>query len=803
MDISIKEYITSLKSDRNACSISPINILKAISSGRSGAGIYLVEYGDKRTLGILKNSSYNEFEHCNTALDIARKNGVSVNIASILHSSRIDVEGSSQYFILYELAGDSMKPRMLNDMVQHEEFISESTVLSILRFMMEWKKSEEKILELTPIEAVKMELGYKYLDDKYNAAYRNIGVEKKWYMLQNKPYLLPNPCAFIEDSENWEEKLFPYRTSISHNDLHGGNIILNGELPMLIDFAEYKTDSNIFYDLLYLEFHLIFDYYMLDKPDSLVPWIEYCERLSSEPYDITIPSCKGAGIFRSILPVLRKSLSRYQDSRNTYYHMQIYLAGISVGLNVMRRSKDRNKQIAGFIYASYYMKSLLHMSDISLYIPDPDDCCKFDVSSSITSIESMSTQHINRDLKFIYKFAKMGKKVSDTQIDELLRPKRNRIILDTGNAIQPGVIDNHCTTGGYQYKSGRLESVTGIISMMPDLVTDNIDDYVQEIEIIVHTNPDFDCFSSVYVVQHLLLYGRLPKKIAVLVDYAEAADGGYMRIDSNLLFSPYNVASVIWKALSLNKSIPGEKFQEECLMRGVNLIKYCMDRLDEIKFGEISLYNYTLLSHALEFDAEFEVLKQDFGQYLLDKQNNNARQVLVSLPLKKKKGFQEVYGMFWEGIPACTLHKGWARSDYNSPDINGYTFTFIPLYEKCIYHKELGDVRVSRVIVSVKPDAEVHLKGLAEELEKRELDKEEALFGEKKNLWRSRGEKRYPDSWCTSENPWYDGRDRMFTIIDSPNEGSLLSIQEIKETVANYIFTFGTYSSFHGLINII
>jgi len=96
-----------------------------------------------------------------------------------------------------------------------------------------------------------------------------------------------------------------------------------------------------------------------------------------------------------------------------------------------------------------------------------------------------------------------------------------------------------------------------------------------------------------------------------------------------------------------------------------------------------------------------------------------------------------------------------------------------------------------RIIIAVKPDSPYHLKGLGKDIEILEQKKEKKLFKNdglekyfRRDYFTTNGKKyevpRFNDSWVTSSDPWYDGRDKDYTIVDAPRRGTYLTYQEIK-----------------------
>ena len=85
-------------------------------------------------------------------------------------------------------------------------------------------------------------------------------------------------------------------------------------------------------------------------------------------------------------------------------------------------------------------------------------------------------------------------------------PGPDRLYLDVGNDLRPGVIDHHQlhAYGG---------STTRLVFSNPDLVVGSIDarrDPSSPFTIVVHEAPDFDSVASAYLAVSLLTTGHYP-----------------------------------------------------------------------------------------------------------------------------------------------------------------------------------------------------------------------------------------------------------------------------------------------------
>ena len=77
----------------------------------------------------------------------------------------------------------------------------------------------------------------------------------------------------------------------------------------------------------------------------------------------------------------------------------------------------------------------------------------------------------------------------------------------------------------------------------------------------------------------------------------------------------------------------------------------------------------------------------------------------------------------------------------------------------------------------VEPDSGASLRGLAALLDRAESDRRRQVYGDDDP---ATGEHKPPRTGRDNAEPWYDGRARGFTIVDSPRSRTLLTAEEIE-----------------------
>src|SRR5262249_51371382 len=120
----------------------------------------------------------------------------------------------------------------------------------------------------------------------------------------------------------------------------------------------------------------------------------------------------------------------------------------------------------------------------------------------------------------------------------------------------------------------------------------------------------------------------------------------------------------------------------------------------------------------------------------------------------------------------CVFFKDWARSDTQRPS-DGKGFVAL-----CVFSTE-GPNRPRRAIISVAPDSDVCLRGLAALLEESESRRRREVYGVDDRVTDlTAGVPRVPRPGYANADPWYDGRGHEYTIVDAPRGGTMLTADE-------------------------
>lgn len=402
------------------------------------------------------------------------------------------------------------------------------------------------------------------------------------------------------------------------------------------------------------------------------------------------------------------------------------------------------------------------------------------------------------------------------------------IVLDVGNNLSKGIIDNH-------YENGLMQSALSLLRKRPDLWSHLLS--VKRINIIVHHNPDFDCIASVYYLMTSIVQseGKInlsdeianSRQIDIIEEYCTLNDRGCLLYHKDFNKVPHILIRFLNKCSYTANYLNQHELMTSQIYKGYELLQIFRNNINMMlwSLNKFSLHetntNPIRIFAPLDYEAyvndisdhfsnEIHALENDISLYQKALKNALAASDYIDyirVPLlsgDKSAGSKLVKAICFREYLECELHKDYARSD-------GFVFTFIPTKNpnatSCNQQITDCDIYVDRscrVIISVTEDSNLDLSRVAQYLEIAESRKEKyylslqeqsSLLDKKKlvtikngNLVKFKkraGIKRFEEEWCTNSDPWYDGRYNNFSIVDSPSCNSLLSIQEIYETMLN------------------
>jgi len=374
-------------------------------------------------------------------------------------------------------------------------------------------------------------------------------------------------------------------------------------------------------------------------------------------------------------------------------------------------------------------------------------------------------------MKINYKFVPHGT-AAPNHVDA------NEFWLDVGDRSAPQVLDHH---GG---DTSAMSTFELIINKYKEHILSCLDP-MKDITIVLHTSPDLDSISSVWLFTKIVTQPEIFETNYALKIIERAVgenDQGLVRTNNpktnwaivfrTILMIPYS------KVDNLSKLLVGIELIEKTyiLLEKGNSLEDAAQRLITKKI-EISLEQAKLTyeKDLLTSDIFQVVLPKRkslcFEEFLFSKQKNDFKQ-------KTKADALILHN------PESILFKELARGDViNSPQKKGFDLLIVS--RDVTIQK---DRTLKRYIISTDPLSGFNLKGLGAKLEILEQTKEESM-----GLPLMKGRERLDDRsggryGHNVKAAWYDGRGHNYTIVDSPAIeyagkiycASCLAIEEIK-----------------------
>lgn len=324
-------------------------------------------------------------------------------------------------------------------------------------------------------------------------------------------------------------------------------------------------------------------------------------------------------------------------------------------------------------------------------------------------------------------------------------PQKNILVLDVGMKTVPGVIDHH-------HPQAEVECTASLIVKNPSLVLNHLsrEKIIQNektLRVITHCLPDFDAVCSIFLSLMLLKKGDMDSSMMKIAQYTKMVDSARLPKNIDLASTPYSILRSLFRKIKKGKREASEQRVEE----GIKFMEFLYSKSKE---GYEIEQNRMLFSGIDRYEKAMLRAENDYFYYLKDLER--AQKLELYLPLTGMKGKKNVDGLVVKN-PHSFLLKEWARRDLKHSRLNeGFTFLMTNFGNK-------------RYILGVDPEKGVNLYGLGSMLNQKESQKKAS-------------QRRDPD------NQWYEGNCPFFNfrIVDSPQNGSSLSHQEIVDTVIEF-----------------
>ncbi len=328
------------------------------------------------------------------------------------------------------------------------------------------------------------------------------------------------------------------------------------------------------------------------------------------------------------------------------------------------------------------------------------------------------------------------------------RPKKDTLVLDVGMETIPGIIDHH-------HPDAESECTASLIVKYPSLVLNHIDreKITQEsgqpyvLNIFTHRRPDFDAIASIFLVLRLLETGKVDPVMKKIGSFTKMVDSATLPKGWDLPSTPY----AILRALFLKIRKKNDEGYLKRVRKGLNFMNFLYNKSRE---GQEIFQNKSIYAGISHYEQAIRKAEEDYFDYLWDLEQSQI--LSLDLPLSSGLGKKTVDGLITRN-PRSYLFKDWARRDNtHTPLMQGFSFLMTNFGNK-------------RYILGVDPEMGVYLKGLGDLLNIKEAER------------RKRENRPFNEHWYEGKCPLFN-----FRIIDSPQDVSSLSHQEILDTILKF-----------------
>lgn len=291
---------------------------------------------------------------------------------------RVEMEGA--IVIFYSIAGQSLQsflPLSKYGQQRQLEIIFSSTNRYLLT---EWN-ANPSFSTLHPHSLLEKWLGFRleagapiesFIQQKCHAQ-----PERPGFLIQGSVF--PNPLWYARNSESWgDARSIDCIMGFQHGDLNTNNILVkfaSDEKELigwyLIDFALFKDEMPLFYDLRYLEMsYLILCLSQLSFAKGVDLILHLTEGIALDPRRAPIEAAGVSAVITSARVAFERWVMEFHPSLQDDLWGQYWLAGAAAGLAYCHKAGLADEQrLAGLIYATANLKRYF----ASFSVPLPTD----------------------------------------------------------------------------------------------------------------------------------------------------------------------------------------------------------------------------------------------------------------------------------------------------------------------------------------------------------------------------------------------------------------------------------------------
>jgi hypothetical protein len=351
----------------------------------------------------------------------------------------------------------------------------------------------------------------------------------------------------------------------------------------------------------------------------------------------------------------------------------------------------------------------------------------------------------------------------------------DRLYLDVGNDLRPGVIDHHHrtafdgSTAALVLEHPEFITAAALLGRLPDA----------PFTLVLHEKPDLDCLASAYLAIEYLATGAFPEQAETLSRYVDRVDEGSVGLSGANPFSLYAACQQLAHRLLRRPWNSNHERWQETVRTGLQAIGWALEQA--ARQGQALDDADVFACPSLFEETDRQDVRADGERYRrkLADPRTRARQVRLVLP-DQFGGRVEVEALLVRDVENAddpervVFFKDWARADAERcPDSHGFVALSVFMSE--------GPRQVRRCILSVRPDSEASLQGLGDLLDQAEAQRRQEIYGvDDRAVDPATGLAKPPRPGYANSDPWYDGRGHRHTIVDAPGAGTVLTADEIE-----------------------
>jgi len=369
------QQLLRLVQERFNIAVTP---LQALTGGRSGASIYLVSVRGQGTGQIehyiLKLDRKNEkarsdeTQRHQAVLSLSPPAFVSSHLPRMIYER---LEHNGTFAVFYHIAGQSLhqyRPLAAYERQNQIETLFEYIYGWVLD---NWNAAREFRQAVHPQALLTEWLGFRLREggNIEQFLHTTLGVAPDLPGLLIQGSIFPNPLAYARSPDGWQlARLLDVATGLQHGDLNTFNILARFDRQgqavdgcYLIDFAMFKEQSPLLYDLRYLEI----SYLILKQARVAFPQLAALVAGEAGWLSAGHAPVEAVGVAR-VLAAARASFEAWVNARHPSLSDdlwgQYWLAGAAAGLAFVHKAPLADEErLAGLIYAAANLKQYTAM----------------------------------------------------------------------------------------------------------------------------------------------------------------------------------------------------------------------------------------------------------------------------------------------------------------------------------------------------------------------------------------------------------------------------------------------------------